>query len=69
MQVDEIGELLRGLTIFNVPVGEEKFVEVKLREKATHVRKTTEAYVRDLGDEYPQELWTMLQISLQHRIT
>ena len=29
----------------------------------------TVAYVRDLGDKYPQELWTMLQFSLQHRIT
>jgi len=37
-------------------VGEEKFVEVKLREKATQLRKTTEAYVRDLGDEDPNEL-------------
>jgi hypothetical protein len=25
--------------------------------------------VEDLGDEYPQELWTMLQFSLQHRVT
>ena len=31
--------------------------------------KTTEAYVQDLGDEYPQELWTMSQFSLQHRVT
>ena len=64
VHVTESGDLLRGLKIFNVPVGEEKFVEVKLREKAMHVRKTTEAYVRDLGDEYPHELWTMLQFSL-----
>ena len=69
IHVSESGELLRGLTIFNVPVGEEKFVEVKLREKAQQVERTTVAYVRDLGDEYPQELWTMLQFSLQHRIT
>jgi hypothetical protein len=60
---------LRGLTIFNVPVGEERYVVVKLREKATHVEDTTKFDVRDLGDEYPQELWTMLQFSLQHRIT
>ena len=69
VHVTQSEELLRGLTIFNVPVGEEKFVEVKLRAKAAQARKTTEAYVRDLGDEYPQELWTMLQFSLQHRIT
>ncbi len=39
--VHESGELLRGLTIFNVPVGEDKFVEVKLREKAHQVERTT----------------------------
>jgi len=69
VHVTESGEMLRGLAIFNVPVEEEKFVEAKLREKATQVRRTTEAYVRDLGDEHPQELWTMLQFSLQHCIT
>ena len=41
VHVTESGEMLRGLTIFNVPVGEEKFVEVKLREKAVQVEKTT----------------------------
>ena len=69
MHVTESGDLRRGLTIFNVPVGEERFVAVKLRDKAMQVKKPTEAYVRDLGDEYPQELWTMMQFSLQHRIT
>ncbi len=69
VHVNESGDRLRGLTIFNVPVGEERFVQLKLREKAMQVERTTKAYVRDLGDEYPQELWTMLQFSLQHRIT
>ena len=69
VHVNESGDLLRGLTIFNVPVGEEKYVAVKLRDKAKQVEKTTEAYVRDRRDEYPKELWTMLQFSLQHRIT
>ena len=69
VQVNKSGDLLRGLTIFNVPVGEEKYVAVKLRDKAKQVEKTTEAYVRDRRDEYPKELWTMLQFSLQHRIT
>ena len=44
---------MRGVTIFNVPMGEEKFVEVKLKEKAVRVEKTTETYVRDLADDYP----------------
>ena len=69
VHVNDSGNRLRGLTIFNVPVGEERYVEVKLRDKAMHVKKTTKAYVRDLGGEYPQELWTMLQFPLQHRIT
>jgi hypothetical protein len=69
VHISESGDMLRGLTVFNVPVGEKRFVQLKLREKAAHVVKTTEAYVRDLGDEYPHELCTMLQFSLQHRIT
>ena len=60
VHINESGDPLRGLTIFNVPVGEERYVEVMLRDKAMQVKKTTEAYVRDLGDEYPQGLWTML---------
>ncbi len=47
------GHLLRGLTIFNVPVREERYVAVKLREKATQVEDTTESYVRDMGAECP----------------
>ncbi len=59
---------MRGVTIFNVPIGEERYVQAKLRDKARQVKETTEAYVHDLGDDYPQELWTMLQFSLHHRI-
>ena len=40
-----------------------------MREKALQVKQTTETYVQDLGDEYPQELYTMLQFSLQQRVT
>jgi len=69
VHVNESGDRLRGLTIFNVSVGKERYVEVKLRYKAMQVKKTTTAYVRDLGDECPQELWTILQFSLHHRIT
>ena len=43
----------RKSTIFNVPVGEERYGEIKLRDEAMQVKKTTEPYVRDLGDEYP----------------
>jgi hypothetical protein len=60
---------MRGLHIFNVPMGEEKYVESILRKKAKHVEKVTERYVENLGEEYPQELWTMLQFSMQHIIT
>ncbi len=55
VHVNESGDMLRGLTIFNVPVGEERFVQLKLREKVMHVERTTKAYVRDPGDEYPHE--------------
>ena len=50
VHVSGAGHLLRGLTIFSVPVGEERYVVVKLREKATHVEDTTKFDVRDLGD-------------------
>jgi hypothetical protein len=53
VHVNESGDILRGLTVFNVPIGEERFVELKLREKALQVESTTETYIRDLGDEYP----------------
>jgi hypothetical protein len=67
--VTEGGDMLWGIQIFNVPLGEERYVRARLREKAKQVHKTTEAYVHDLGDEYPGELWTMLQFSLQYRVT
>jgi len=63
------GDILKGIQVFNVPIGTERYVQAKLREKALQVKQTTKMYVQDLGDEYPQELWTMLQFSLQHRVT
>jgi hypothetical protein len=67
--VNETGDIFRGILIFNVPVGEERYVEAVLRDKAQQVGQVTRQYVEDLEEEYPQELWTMLQFSLQHRIT
>ena len=54
--MNESGEILRGLLIFNAPVGEERYVAVVLRDKAKHVGKVTRQYVEDLEEEYPQEL-------------
>ncbi len=65
---DGDGRRLRGETIFNVPIGEPKYVEEILRNKAKEVAKVTMNYVNDLEEEYPQELWTMLHYSLQHRV-
>jgi len=67
--VNESGECLKGIKIFNFPVGEERYVEAVLRQKAREVEQITRHYVEDLERRYPQELWTMLQLSLQHRIT
>ena len=67
--MNESGEILRGLLIFNVPVGEERYVAAILRDKARQVGKVTRQYVEDLEEEYPHELWTMLQFSLHHRVT
>ncbi len=39
--VNDSGEVLRGVQIFNVPVGEERYVTAMLREKARQVGKVT----------------------------
>ena len=65
----ETGDILRGLLIFNVPLGQERYVATVLRDKAKQVGQVTRQYVEDLEEEYPQELWTMLQFSLHHMIT
>jgi hypothetical protein len=67
--VDETRINMRGIQIFDVPVREEMYVAAVLREKARKVEKSTRRYVEDLEEEYPQELRTMLQFSLQHRVT
>jgi hypothetical protein len=50
-------------------VGEERYVATVLWEKARKVENTTRRYVEDLEEQYPQELWAMLQFSLQHWVT
>ena len=67
--VDETRNILRGIHVFNVPVGEEEYVAAVLREKARKVESTTRRYMDDLEKKFPHELWTMLQFSLQHKIT
>ena len=44
-------------------------MEAVLREKVRKVVATTKRYVEDLEEEYPQELWTILQFSVHHRVT
>ena len=39
--VNESGECLKGIKIFNVPVGEERYVEAVLRQKAREVDQIT----------------------------
>jgi hypothetical protein len=62
--VNETGDVLRGLLIFNVPDGEERYVAAVLKDKAQQVGQVTRQYVEDLEEEYPHELWTMLQLSM-----
>ena len=66
VSINKSGERLRGIRIFNVPMGQETYAEAILRQNAKNVEKVTERYAEDLGEEYPQELWIMLQYSLQH---
>ena len=67
--VNESGERLKGIQIFNVPIGKNMYVEAILRQKAREIEKTTRQHVEDLEEKYPQELLTMMHFSLQHRIT
>ena len=46
--------------IFNVPVGERRYVEAILRQKAREIGKVTRQYVEDLKKQYTHELWTMM---------
>ena len=50
-------------------MGEERYVEAVSRQKAREAEQIIRKYVEDLEGKYPQELWTMMQFSLQHRIT
>ncbi len=65
--VTENGDRLRGIPIFNVPIGKPRYVEAVLRKKADEVANITRVYVLELKEEYPQKLWTLLQYSLSHR--
>jgi hypothetical protein len=47
------GDNMRGLQVFNVPVGDAKYVAAVLRSKATQVTATTRKYVEDLEDKTP----------------
>jgi hypothetical protein len=63
------GDRLRGVMVFNVHVREAEYIATILRKKAEQVATITRGYVKDLADEHPQQLWTTLRYSLQHRVT
>jgi hypothetical protein len=67
--VNENGDMLRGVTVFDVPIGELEYVETVLKNKAREVAGVARKYIEDLEEDYPQEQWTVLQYSLQHKIT
>ena len=52
--VNESGEILCELQIFNVPVGEERYITAILREKARLVGRVTHQYVEELEGGYPR---------------
>jgi hypothetical protein len=61
--VNEDGDRLRGVTFFNVPIGEPAYVEAVLRNKAHEIARVASAYMDDMKEEYPQELWTVMKYS------
>ena len=48
------------LTVFSVPIGEPEYVETVLKNKAREVVGVARNYVKELEEEYPQELWILL---------
>ncbi len=59
---------MRGLLVFNTPIGDEDYITYVLKDKARQVEKLAKMYIDDVAEEHPHELWTMLQYSLQHMI-
>ena len=57
--VNENGDKLRGVTVFNVPIGEPEYVETVLKNKAREVAGVARIYIEDSEEDYPQELWTL----------
>jgi hypothetical protein len=66
--VNEAGDRLRGVTIFNVRIGEPAYVEAVLRNEAHEVADVAREYIDDPEEEYPPELWTLPEYSPQHNI-
>jgi hypothetical protein len=58
--VTEERERLRDATIFNIPIGEERYVEAVLKKKAKEVAAITRQYAEDLEEEHPHEVWALL---------
>jgi hypothetical protein len=63
------GDIVRGVQIFYVLMGEADYVAAVLRAKASQVIATTRNYAVDLSDDHLPELWIILQYSLQHMVT
>ena len=64
IHVNEDGDKVRGITVFNVPIGEPEYAETVLKNMARGMVGVARKYIEDLEEEYPQELWTLLQYSL-----
>jgi len=51
--VNENGDMLKGVTVFNVPIGEPEYVETVLKNKALEVARGARKYIEDLEEEDP----------------
>ena len=58
--INNDGDKLRGVHVFNVPVGDANYIATILQTKASQVTSSTRKYVEDLADDHPQEQWAML---------
>ncbi len=63
------GQIGKGIEVFSSPIGDETFTKKIMKIKAHQVCDVVKDYIVDLQEEHPQELWTMLQYSLHHKVT
>ena len=53
VHVNNNGDYLNMIMVFNVPIGKPRYIETVLRNKANEVAKVARNYAEDLENDYP----------------